>query len=92
MNQREVRLRPEFATEYPDMPPGVWMPATELARRLVERAHARRKEGRHARTFDPTHFEFRGGDSAPRPPMDRTRSTDPRSPKPQRVSPSSRED
>lgn len=76
LSQREVRLRPEFAEEYPDMPPGVWMPATELARRLVERARARRKEGRYTRTFDPTHFEFRGGDDLPRSTGDRTRSTD----------------
>jgi hypothetical protein len=89
VNQREVRLRPEFAAEYPDMPPDVWMPATELASRLVERARARRKEGRHTRTFDPTHFEFRGGDGPSRWPGHRTRRTDSGVPKPERVPPSS---
>jgi hypothetical protein len=92
MDHREVRLRPEFAAEYPDMPPDLWMPATELARRLVERAHARRKEGRYTRTFDPTHFEFRGGAGEPRQVSERTRSTDPRRPAPQPVPPSSRAD
>ena len=76
MSTREARLRPEFAEEYPGMTPGVWMPVRELARLLVERVYARRREGRPARTFDPTHFEFRGGDTGPRQPATRTRSTD----------------
>jgi hypothetical protein len=66
--------------EYPAIAPGVWMPAAELARKLIERAYAGRREGRHTRTFDPTHFEFRGGDTGPRPRTRRTRSTDPRIP------------
>jgi hypothetical protein len=56
--------------------PGIWMPATELAQRLIERAHTRRREGRHTRTFDPTHFEFRGASEKPRR-SSRTRKTDP---------------
>ena len=76
MSAREARLRAEFAEEYPGMTPGVWMPVRELARLLVERVYARRREGRPARTFDPTHFEFRGGDTGPRRPVTRTRSTD----------------
>ncbi len=76
MNTREARLRTEFADEYPGMTPGVWMPVRELARLLVERVYARRREGRPARTFDPTHFEFRGGDTGPRRPATRTRSSD----------------
>jgi hypothetical protein len=58
------------------MTAGAWMPVRELARLLVERVHARRREGRPARTFDPSHFEFRGGDTASRRPATRTRSTD----------------
>jgi hypothetical protein len=73
---REARLRAEFAEEYPGMTPGVWMPVRELARLLVERVYARRREGRPGRTFDPTHFEFRGGDEQPRRPATRTRSSD----------------
>jgi hypothetical protein len=76
MTLREARLKPEFAEEYPGMTPGVWVPVRELARLLVERVYARRREGRPGRTFDPTHFEFRGGDTGPRPARTRTRSTD----------------
>jgi hypothetical protein len=74
MPVREARLKPQYADEYPGIAPNVWMPAKELARNLVARVHARRKEGRYTRTFDPTHFEFRG-DGAPRR-RPRTRSTD----------------
>jgi hypothetical protein len=84
---REARLRPEFAEQYPAIAPGVWMPATELARKLVERVYAHRRQGLHTRTFDPTHFEFRGGDSGPRPLTRRTRSTDPRLPSSTRTAP-----
>ena len=76
MNIREARLKAEFAAEYPDLTPEVWVPATELARKLIERSHARRREGRHTRTFDPTHFEFRGGLEKSRPRGSRTRKTD----------------
>ena len=76
MTEREARLRPEFAAEYPGISPNVWLPAKELAKNLVARVHARRKEGLYTRTFDPTHFEFRGGDAAPRPARARNRSTD----------------
>lgn len=76
MDVREARLKAEFAEEYPGMIPGEWMPVRELARLLVERVHIRRREGRPGRTFDPTHFEFRGGDTSPRRPATRTRSTD----------------
>jgi hypothetical protein len=76
MTVREVKLKAEYSAEYPGISPDVWMPARELAKNLVARVHARRKEGLYTRTFDPTHFEFRGGDSAPRTPLDRSRSTD----------------
>jgi hypothetical protein len=76
MTIREARLRPEFADEYPGITPDVWMPATDLAQKLVERAHTRRREGRYTRTFDPTHFEFRGGPTGVRPRGARTRKTD----------------
>jgi len=76
MTEREARLRPEFAAEYPGITPNLWMRARELAQSLVDRVHARRKQGLYTRTFDPTHFDFRGGDSAPRTPRDRSRSTD----------------
>ena len=75
---REARLRSQFAAEYPGIVPGIWMPVAELSARLIERVRAARQEGRHTRTFDPTHFEFRGGSQTPRPRASRTRSTDPR--------------
>jgi hypothetical protein len=75
---REARLRSQFAAEYPGIVPGVWMPVGELSAKLIDRVRAARKEGRHTRTFDPTHFEFRGGSQTPRPRASRTRSTDPR--------------
>src|SRR5829696_6672937 len=76
MNVREARLKPQYAAEYPGVSAGVWMSANELAGKLVDRVHACRKEGRYTRTFDPTHFEFRGGESMARRPGNRTRSTD----------------
>jgi hypothetical protein len=75
---REARLRSQYAGEYPGITPGVWMPVSELSAKLIERVHAGRKEGRFTRTFDPTHFEFRGGGNGPRPRAARTRSTDPK--------------
>ena len=74
MTEREARLRPEFAAEYPGITPNLWMPARDLAQSLVDRVHARRKQGLYTRTFDPTHFEFRGEGTPRRRP--RTRSTD----------------
>jgi hypothetical protein len=78
MNVREARLKPQYAGEYPGILPGVWMSANELAGKLVDRVHTRRKEGRFTRTFDPTHFDFRGGDSLARTRGHRTRRTDTR--------------
>jgi hypothetical protein len=78
VSEREARLKPEYAAEYPGMEPGRWLPAGELAKRLVERTHDRRKSGLYTRTFDPTHFEFRGGEISTRPRLARTRDTDPR--------------
>ena len=75
---REARLRSQYAGEYPGITPGVWMPVSELSAKLIERVHAGRKEGRFTRTFDPTHFEFRGGGNGLRPRAARTRSTDPK--------------
>jgi hypothetical protein len=75
---REARLRSQYAGEYPGITPGVWMPVSELSAKLIERVYAGRKEGRFTRTFDPTHFEFRGGGNGLRPRAARTRSTDPK--------------
>jgi hypothetical protein len=54
------------------------MQVGELSARLIERVRAARQQGRYTRTFDPTHFEFRGGRTDPRSRASRTRSTDPK--------------
>jgi hypothetical protein len=75
---REARLRAEYAEEYPGIEAGTWITAAELANLLVERTHARRLQNLYTRTFDPRHFEFRGG-APPRPTNKRnvrTRATD----------------
>jgi hypothetical protein len=74
---REAQLRPEFAHEYPGIEAGVWISAAELARSLVEHTHARRRLSLYTRTFDPRHFDFRGGAMpGTRPVTARTRTTD----------------
>jgi len=76
LNGREARLKEAYASEYPGIAPEIWMPVAELARKLVERHQQGRRMGRFTRTFDPTHFDFRGGSDQTRSRHDRTRSTD----------------
>ena len=71
---REVRLRPEFAGLYENMPAGSWLSASVWAEVLVTRAQRARQLSIHQRTFDPRHFEFRGG-SEPRRPLEHQRRT-----------------
>jgi hypothetical protein len=71
---REVRLRPEYAGLYEHMPAGSWLPASVWAEVLVTRARRARQLSIHQRTFDPRHFEFRGGPE-PRRPYQRQRRT-----------------
>jgi len=79
---REARLRPAFASLYPDMKPGVWLPACTLAEFVLERGLYQRRSGSPAkhRVLNQSHFEFRGGptradDSHRRP--ERIGDTDP---------------
>ena len=60
---RGVRLRAEFAGDYPELKADTWMWSRELAERLVKRSHDRKRQGLFTRTFDPRHFQFRDGDS-----------------------------
>lgn len=64
---REGRLRPRYASLYPDLTPGVWLPACVLAEFVLERGLYQRRTGSAARDrlLDESHFEFRGGP----PPM-----------------------
>jgi hypothetical protein len=59
--EREIRLRPEYTRVYPSLVPGEWVPTSQWAAAIVTRAQEARVQGRHQRTFDPRHFEFRGG-------------------------------
>ena len=58
---REARLRPEYATLYPEIEPGVWMSAALLSARRLARMQLDGQAGALARVLDPEHFEFRGG-------------------------------
>jgi hypothetical protein len=55
---RECRLRPEYEHLYEEIPPGVWMPAHEVARALIQRLNF------DPRGHDPLHFDFRGGEAS----------------------------
>ena len=68
--QREVRLRREYAGLYPGLEAGTWVPSTQWAAAIVSMAHEARHDNLYRRTFDPRHFEFRGG-SGPRGPEER---------------------
>lgn len=63
-DEREVRLRPEFAHLYEGLESGAWLRAREWAAAVVDRARRARAASVHQRTFDPRHFEFRGGEPA----------------------------
>ena len=61
---REARLRQEHAQHYPDLTPGVWVPAHVLVEFVLERGLYQRRSGSpsQARPLDESHFDFRGGD------------------------------
>ena len=60
---RLVRLRPEFASLYPGLDPGVWETATELAARLLAQHALQPSPGYMLsnRILPDEHFEFQGG-------------------------------
>jgi hypothetical protein len=62
---RLVRLRPEFAALYPELGPGVWETAAELATRLLTQHAIRPSPGfmLSNRVLPDEHFEFQGGTS-----------------------------
>jgi hypothetical protein len=60
---RRVRVRPEFASLYPEMVAGVWLSATKAAR-LIRRADPMQQRVHGCacrRLMCEIHFEFRGG-------------------------------
>jgi hypothetical protein len=59
--RREARLRPEFATRYPGIQPGVWESAAVLCDRVLAGGLLRGSPmGWRHRVLAPEHFEFRG--------------------------------
>jgi hypothetical protein len=59
---RQARLKPEFAEAYPQLEPGVWIPAAELgAMLLLWQVQQRGVDALATRILDERHFEFRGG-------------------------------
>jgi hypothetical protein len=63
--EREARLKLQYASEYPGINAGEWMPAWLLAEQLLALAE-RQQLPEGTRVCDPAHCEFRGG--GPRPP------------------------
>jgi hypothetical protein len=77
LSVREARLRPDFAGDYPDLPPGVWLTAAEIsARVLFVRFTQKGPEALGTRPLDDHHFEFRGGWTRETPEQLRTRAND----------------
>ena len=60
-NIREARLRPEFASLYPGVEPGVWLPATTVGQKLLLWHLATSVTPQGERLMAEEHFEFRGG-------------------------------
>ena len=74
--ERQIRLKPQYTDLYRGIPPNEWWPAWLMAEKLLALAEAQGVSSRE-RICDPTHFEFRGGQSqAPRLQDLRTRRTD----------------
>jgi hypothetical protein len=63
--QREARLRPEFADQYPYLTPGVWESEALLTDRVIASLLSRPEGFTWAkRALNPAHFEFRASEEA----------------------------
>jgi hypothetical protein len=60
-NQREARLKPEFAHLYPGLKPRTWYNAAWLSARQFARVPCDGRAASIEAMLDDTHFEFRGG-------------------------------
>ena len=58
--ERQARLKPQYASLYPGVVAGEWIPAWVLAEQLMNTAE-QRGVAAGARVCDPAHCEFRGG-------------------------------
>jgi len=60
---REAKLREEYATCYPGLMPGAWLPAADVAEHIVDLVRRERGSlGIRGRVIAEDHFEFRGGE------------------------------
>jgi hypothetical protein len=75
-NVREARLRPEYASSYPGLEPGVWLPATTIGQKLLLWHLATAATPQGERLMAEEHFEFRGGGMAESRNGARTRASD----------------
>jgi hypothetical protein len=75
-NIREARLRPEFASLYPGLEPGVWLPATTVGQKLLLWHLATSVTPQGDRLMAEEHFDFRGGRGAANRNGARTRASD----------------
>lgn len=74
---REARLRVEFASLYPPLAPGEWIPAAEAGARMIFHVWTRTAElDLEARVLHEEHFDFRGGWDRGKPAGLRTRAGD----------------
>jgi hypothetical protein len=60
-NDREARLRPEYAHLYPGLKPRIWYNAAWLSARQFARVRSDGSAASIASVLSDTHFEFRGG-------------------------------
>lgn len=60
-NDREARLKREYAHLYPGLKPGVWYSAAWLSARQYARNECDGRADSMAAMVNDTHFEFRGG-------------------------------
>jgi hypothetical protein len=58
---REARLKPEYASLYPGVQPGVWMPASSIGQQLLLWHLTAPATPQGERLMVEGHFEFRGG-------------------------------
>jgi hypothetical protein len=58
---RQARLKAEFAPLYPGIQPEMWLPARDVADRVLERILDRSdvSDGLRQRVLPPEHFDFR---------------------------------
>ena len=60
-DNREARLKREFARFYPGLKPGVWYKAAWLSARQFARTPCDGRASSMARVVNEDHFDFRGG-------------------------------